>query len=175
MERINSEIINEFIIGINRGPFLCRKGYMGDDLMDHINKEYSTCHNETFNDEFDCAVYQAWLDLCRTVSDANSKESKLEDMRIKLSNALRNYFKNPAYTEANVFDEWYYPLMRNVCGEHLLTIGQAQKLINMAFKYLFCCKGLRMNYKTHFTYCHMPIDDYTLNWYNKIAIKNALE
>ena len=33
----------------------------------------------------------------------------------------------------------------------------------MAFKYLYCFDDAT-SYLPHFTYCHMPIDSYTLNW-----------
>ena len=40
--------------------------------------------------------------------------------------------------------------------------GQAQKVVNMAFKYLYCCKGAPVE---RFISCHMPLDKITLLWY----------
>lgn len=33
------------------------------------------------------------------------------------------------------------------------TYGKAQKIINMSFKYLFCCEDAEEHY-AHFQYCH---------------------
>lgn len=54
----------------------------------------------------------------------------------------------------------------------IATYGKAQKIINMSFKYLFCCDdapGMIINshYEKHFRYCHMPLDSYTLEWYKQ--------
>ena len=42
--------------------------------------------------------------------------------------------------------------------------GQAQKVINMAFKYLYCCEGAE-KYNSKFADCHMPLDQFTLAWF----------
>lgn len=50
-----------------------------------------------------------------------------------------------------------------------VTYGQAQKIINMAFKYLYTydCKNNQKN-KEVYKYCHMPLDRYTLTWYRRV-------
>ena len=42
--------------------------------------------------------------------------------------------------------------------------GQAQKVVNMALKYLFCCEDADLDI---FQYCHMPLDGLILNWCKK--------
>lgn len=44
------------------------------------------------------------------------------------------------------------------------TAGRAQKVINMAFKYLSCISG---DYDALLPSCHMTLDGYTLAWYKK--------
>lgn len=68
------------------------------------------------------------------------------------------------------FDNWH----KNTCNglkERLGdfgTVGRAQKVINMAFKYLSCVDD---TYDNVLQYCHMTLDGYTLNWYKMIAPK----
>lgn len=53
-------------------------------------------------------------------------------------------------------------------NEHLSTYGMAQKVVNMAFKYLYCCADAD-NYakddNNYFKYCHVPLDTFTLEWF----------
>lgn len=75
------------------------------------------------------------------------------------------------------FDEWH----KAVCTEFLtlfnednkkryqpVAYGKAQKAVNMVFKYLYCYDGAdKYIDEGYFDYCHMPIDNLTLNWYKK--------
>lgn len=83
----------------------------------------------------------------------------------------------PARTQEE-FDEWH----KETCGwlvEKLKSLckknkesdidvkpGQAQKLINMTFKHIFCFKdAAEAAYNGAFQFCHMPVDQYVLSWY----------
>ncbi len=44
--------------------------------------------------------------------------------------------------------------------------------MNMALKNLFCFDGIDGR---RFQYCHMPLDSYILQWYNKKAVENNKE
>ena len=48
------------------------------------------------------------------------------------------------------------------------TVGKAQKVINMAFKYLSCISN---QYDSILKQCHMTLDGYTLDWY-KSCVKD---
>lgn len=162
MERINSEIISEFIKGINKGPLKCPPGFEGDDV--HFNLDYKV-NNKELNDVYSCAVYQAWLDTCRTVSGAGLD---VEKARESLANALQGYFSGDPKEEEADYDRWYYDsLMDDIKDKAgILSVGMMQKLINMSFKYLYCRKELRENTNgKYFAFCHMPLDTYTLKWY----------
>ena len=65
---------------------------------------------------------------------------------------------------AEAFESWYESLLSNSTTNTSLTVGQAQKIINMSFKYLFCCADIRNSKLSHFTWCHMPLDSVTLEW-----------
>lgn len=52
-----------------------------------------------------------------------------------------------------------------------VTFGHAQKIVNMAFKYLYCCRGAENYEDTVFSHCHMPLDSYTIADYRKYITK----
>lgn len=47
------------------------------------------------------------------------------------------------------------------------TVGRAQKVINMAFKYFSCITN---GYDKHLEYAHMTLDGYTLAWYKSFVM-----
>ena len=44
--------------------------------------------------------------------------------------------------------------------------GKAQKIVNMMFKHLYCLNGADA-YKDYFKYCHMVLDNFTLEWFKR--------
>lgn len=46
------------------------------------------------------------------------------------------------------------------------TVGKAQKVLNMAFKYISC---ITPDYNQVLPYCHMTLDSYTLAWYKDVV------
>ena len=46
------------------------------------------------------------------------------------------------------------------------TVGKAQKVLNMAFKYLSC---ITCDYDQVLPHCHMTLDSYTLAWYKDVV------
>ena len=63
--------INEFIKGIDKGPFKCLKDSMAKDSEVKDSEAVSGSAVSGPNnkpDIYECAVYQAWLDTCRTES-----------------------------------------------------------------------------------------------------------
>ena len=153
--------VDNFKNGITRGPFytLIKEG-KSDDRTAVI------LYNGKKLDMFQCAVYQAWLDMCRTIKNKNkSSEKNWKNAKEILAESLREYFSGKPKNKEEAFDGWYYSLNSDVRKEGRLTIGQTQKLMNMAFKYLYCCGELQNKCRKHFAYCHMPLDGYILHWY----------
>ena len=166
MERIDLEIIREFIQRINKGPLKCPPDFEGDDVCVKIG--YEVDEKEKLNDIYGCAVYQAWLDLNRTVAGAGSKTAhkRIKQARNDVAAALRGYFMSEPKQTCEAFDGWLYAIISRCDPKDDLTLGQKQKLINMAFKYLYCCRELREQEDgLYFAFCHMPLDTYTLKWY----------
>ena len=52
------------------------------------------------------------------------------------------------------------------------AFGKAQKIVNMSFKYLYCMSWGKMRV-SKFTFCHMPLDSYTLNWFYRTEKENG--
>lgn len=156
------ESIDRFAAMVTRGPFkvLGDAGSAGDSQL-------VLERNPGYRDVFSCAVYQGYLDMCRTLSGAASsaKRKKVAETREYIAEDLRRYFHGKPKATADVFDSWYDAVLRD--GHREFTVGQAQKVINMAFKYLYCLKDMRSGKPEHFLFCHMPLDGYTLNWYRE--------
>ena len=166
METIDSENITEFIRGIYKGPLKCPPDFEGDDICVGIG--YEVDKKEKLDDIYDCAVYQAWLDLNRTVAGAGSKAAhkRIKQARNDVAAALRRYFVIEPKQTCKDFDGWLYEIISRCDPKDDLTLGQKQKLVNMAFKYLYCCRVLREQEDgLYFAFCHMPLDTYTLKWY----------
>ena len=110
---------------------------------------------------FRSAVWQGYLDASRTFV----KIKHTQDCRYAFNNlasSIQKYFKD----EEN-FDhsKWCIAFINDIqeYNEYEARYGQAQKVVNMAFKYLYCCKGAD-KYRDKFEYCHMPLDQFTLAW-----------
>ena len=81
------------------------------------------------------------------------------------------------------FEDWHKETCKDIvddvnellknCGleETKISYGKAQKIVNMAFKYILCCDE-KQEFKAIYEKCHMPIDSYILSWYNnKVRFK----
>ncbi len=150
--------ISDFVKGISKGPFKVLK----DTNREKADSVYVTEQSQE-QDIFQCAVHQAWLDMCRTLRTKNQEEWKQSQKT--LAERMRAYFDGRPKTTEAAFDGWYCSVSGDIRTPSRLTVGQAQKLINMTFKYLYCCNDLRQKKGVHFTFCHMPLDGYTLSWY----------
>lgn len=164
MSKATKTLVAEFVSSIQRGPFRCLDSYTGNEQARYVEKQ-----NPELGDIFDCAVYQAYLDMCRTVSGASKgkKKKAIAETRSITAEVLRHYFNGKPKTKDEAFDSWYSSMAFQAQAPARLTVGQVQKLINMAFKYLYCCEDFREKRQSHFAFCHMPLDSYTLAWYKR--------
>ena len=95
-----------------------------------------------------------------------------------LAQKFVEYFNAPAPKTQAGFDEWH----KDTCewfvkefnsrvmvpsGYRNIAYGKAQKIVNVAFKYLYLfCDIVPVN-PGHFTFCHFVIDSVTLDWYKR--------
>lgn len=150
-----------------------------------------TSINDSNGDEravnMDCikaAVELAYIDTQRTlrgIGKAENKEKKeAKDKALeRIIDKLCQFFHGEAPDSPDGpdgFEAGHKKLCEIWCGEFegkeedddsiFGTYGKAQKIINMAFKYLFCCDDAS-DFRNHFKYCHMPLDTGTLTWYKR--------
>ncbi len=120
------------------------------------------------------SCYQAYLDASRTFrgigkevlnveKENNYSTDKLSDSVFKeLVREIYDFFADSKdFTHAE-----YCKIVTNSFknkGTHT-TYGQAQKIVNMTFKYLYCFLD-RDKYKNKFDNCDIALDRFTLIWY----------
>lgn len=161
---------NEFEIARNQFVELCKK---------QNNKPFEKIAESCITDEgvIEAAVKLAYKDAQRTMKGIG-KYSTNKDKAIKgISEKLEEYFNGNACENADKFDEKHKELCdkwkwhneknerkENFPNSNLGTYGKAQKIVNMAFKYLYCCKDA-CEKEDYFKYCHVPLDTFTLEWF----------
>lgn len=118
------------------------------------------------------ALYQGYLDACRTFKwEKDGKDNKEYIREIfeekEIVGDMKNYLRAD---KLESFDEIHKKICVNLiekCKERTnMTYGQAQKIINMAFKYLYCCKH-DSAMEERFKACHMPLDSFSLEWFKR--------
>ena len=120
-------------------------------------------------DILEYAVNKAYIDMQpRTIK--GHEIIKTAKLRNDLADRFFKYFNDPAPSTESDFDkihsdfcDFFLTELNKIFASTPQAFGKAQKVINMAFKYLYCFDDAT-SYLPHFTYCHMPIDSYTLNW-----------
>ena len=111
------------------------------------------------------AVSWAYNDAKRTMHGITKDDrEEAEDAIVK---EFKAYFTNPAPCEKKFKESDIRRCNAQINsfedGSSLGTYGKAQKIVNMTFKYLYCCTNID-NFENHFKYCHMPLDSFTLEW-----------
>jgi len=121
------------------------------------------------DDLLDRAIRRAHQDLSRTVHGIGEHP----EARPKAANVLRDSLAElattpPPETQA-FFDTWHRETCEQLCrayadaGYPKFTIGQAQKWLNMAVKYVFVFGEARLpGYERFFRLAHVPIDNIIL-------------
>ncbi|MBQ3544835.1 MAG: hypothetical protein IJA34_07620 [Lachnospiraceae bacterium] len=132
-----------------------KKGEFKENLKGELN-------NNTTLSVYYNAIYSGYLDACRTFT--NNKLEKNADKRItKLSEEIMSYLNN----KDKQFELEKY--CKILIDDQKMTFGQAQKIVNMAFKYLYCLINFdneidKEYYLNKFKPCHMPLDRIMLEW-----------
>lgn len=143
------------------------KGIKSND-KDKLKKP---CEKESIS----AAINFAYGDTKRTLKGISNYAKLKENAINKLTEAFKEYFNGKAPESADEFNKIHNELCMiwvNELSENpdLSKYGKAQKIVNMTFKYLYCCKSLD-GYEEHFDYCHMPLDSFTLEWFKRNIVK----
>lgn len=127
------------------------------------------------------AVDKAYGDMMPRTIKGHTEDIKKESAAV-LTERFREYFNAPPPSEKG-----FESVHKEVCDVFLTSFnkaakkigiqeqafGKAQKIVNMSFKYLYCM--LRGEKARWFSYCHMPLDTYTLNWFYRKEEKKEKE
>lgn len=137
----------------------------------------------------DYAILSAYKDMqLRTIKGHEMSYTTV--LRDELAQEFVKYFNSEPPMTHDDFDKIHKDLcegflneLNEIFADRKLAkqeFGKAQKVINMTFKYLYCFDDAE-KFEEHFSFCHMPLDSYTLNWcycdnnqklYPKSKIKN---
>lgn len=141
------------------------------------------------------ALYQGYLDACRTIhwktdesvdllkqkkdwdkksshKNSEKKDNPGREPLKKTAKEIMNYLESSKPDAIFEHKKWCNEL-RDEYENYVkggIIYGQAQKIINMAFKYLYCIydvNGRLKNKKEKFNGCHMPLDSFSLEWFKK--------
>ena len=110
--------------------------------------------------------------------DAEIDSAKKKDVLYELAQKFVDYFKAPAPATQAEFDKWHKETcewfvkefnarVMSPSGYKDIEYGKAQKIVNIAFKYLYLFCDIVPGNPGHFTFCHFAIDSITLAWYKK--------
>lgn len=115
------------------------------------------------------AVDLAYNDAKRTMTGIGNYRDEKDATLNEIVEELHSYFNDDSIPMNNKdFDKkhkalcnlWYKKFVKTDIG----TYGKAQKIVNMAFKYLYCCPDAKEN-EDYFKYCHVTLDSFTLEWF----------
>lgn len=119
----------------------------------------------------------------RTLGKGKEKGAKISPKNkaiifSNLASVFVDYFKARPFVTQQEFDEWH----NKVCADFMndfnnvlrtsnykkrMKYGKAQKIVNIAFKYLYLFCDIVPGNPSHFSFCHFAIDSTTLTWYKK--------
>jgi hypothetical protein len=113
----------------------------------------------------------------RTLANLNKVPQKVKlNAFSSLAQPLYDFIHSTPLKSQKEYDAWQFKYSSSFLvelntklqeyGVSQAAYGKAQKVINMAMKYLFCLDGAD-RYLDRFKYCHMAIDRYTLRWITK--------
>ena len=143
-------------VEIARSEFKSHKKGDGKRGPFYASGEYPTFEK---NDDllFRNAVWQGYLDASRTFYKINTSN---RTAFANLAEKIQGFFEGK---EKFNHECWCSSFINDIKtnNEYECRYGQAQKVVNMTFKYLYCCDGIDVD---KFADCHMPLDKYTLAW-----------
>ena len=168
MIEINPAKLEEEIDAFKRGVYYKNSNIFNEKTTIKALKEHASNENVGLKD-IHPAVRLAYLDAKRTMSGI--KETDRDNALRDIETALWKFFiEKPVQKSAPDFDKEHDKLCKIWCesikNKEIGTYGKAQKIVNMSFKYLFCCKDAD-DYKEYFKFCHMPLDSFTLEWFKR--------
>lgn len=151
---VNDKWIEEFCKEINKKPFI---DYIGSEVLKPGTEL------KVYKD----AIYEGYLDACRTLKKTEKRIQKDDEKLDHIAGIMKHYIEDDGDCK---FENTHKALCDEVMEKYEMTYGHAQKIINMAFKYLFCLtkdlkEGEKNQIQQKFDKCHIPLDGTMLEWY----------
>jgi hypothetical protein len=116
--------------------------------------------------DFKRIIHKAYLDLSRTVHGAGTFPDARDKASHLLHQELSSLPQNSTVGTQSGFDLWHRQTCNALCttyaecGYENFFIGQAQKWVNMALKYVFVFGEKRLSgFTPLYPLCHVPIDN----------------
>ncbi len=140
--------------------------------LDELKKRFGNTAFKNKDRTIDEALMLAYADMSRRAQGhtKDSKDKSIDYLKLAFQKVKNGEIKLDSQGD---FDDWH----KDICDGLMSTIqsgtfegtyGRAQKVLNMAFKYLMYTDYA--NYLS-FNYCHMTLDSYTLAWYKSVSDK----
>jgi hypothetical protein len=114
-------------------------------------------------------LHRAYLDFARTLHNIGAIQVKPYAKAESVLNRKFASIKDAETPTQEQFDKWHSSTcveLKNTykeCGYDLLFVGQAQKWINMTFKYIFTLGEAKFPGYSHLYHlCHIPFDNIVL-------------
>ncbi len=125
------------------------------------NKTQSWVFDRDDKTLFRNAVWQAYLDTNRTMTGISGLDKDFGALA-NFADEVQLFFQKNSGEFTH--ELWCDNLINDLkeINQYEARYGHAQKIVNMTFKYLYCCSGAE---KQWFKDCHMPLDQYTLAWF----------
>lgn len=163
MNIIDQSLIDDFKTTIKDFNFLSRFISNKNDILDAIKFIYDTKSVLFRKRKAGVIKWSLRKNKCAMAS----KDALLD----QLAERIHEYFSRPLPITKNDFDmfhnevtKWFLDELnkiRKFAGLSNAKYGNAQKMINVLFKYLACFEDYP-KYLHYFDYCHMPIDSYIM-------------
>lgn len=128
------------------------------------------------------AIERAVVDLMARTLTPTGAEGKFSEAVVEpLWEKLVKWFVPRDQITEKDFDKWHHEACETVLdilnkyysndkeGTVPVQYGKAQKIVNMTMKGLYCLPGSEQ-YEEHFTYCHIALDSFTLEWFKRNVI-----
>lgn len=148
--------------------------YIDDNLIERFKNTIKTKEGKEFINKklsknadieiYKIAIYLGYLDASRTFS-GQSKIKKDDKAINDLAKKIQSYIE----TDKEFSHDEYCNILEDNYKD--ISFGQAQKIVNMAFKYLYCIA--EKDLKEKFDVCHMPIDGVMQEWIYRTIKKDS--
>lgn len=122
-----------------------------------------------WNSIYTAASERAYRDMCRTLRNIRQSDANSTKLRSEVDTLLEQEIcalLDRGIANQKQYNDWHEKLCLRIRKHYMdagidMTIGQAQKWVNMTMKYLFIADA--PGTADAFYFCHVPIDSYIIN------------